>query len=119
MDKKQIIEEQMHYLEELIQKVYRTMYPEEDHFQRLAWLTQQGTIESLFDRYPKCVITAEVGKRILFPICNRAGIHDPEVIKFSMDLNLDPASTIRFFPACLQCREMNCPLSILPKEPGS
>ena len=88
MDKtKQVqLEEKLEIVEELIRKVYNTMYPEEDHEARLRWMTKKENLFSLYDKFPKCIYLVNIGRQFLFPTCNRQGITDPRVVKFSLDL---------------------------------
>ena len=80
------LEEKLQVVDELIRKVFNAMYPEEDHAARLRWFTQKNNLFSLMDKFPKCIYVVNIGRQMLFPICNRQGVHDPRVIRFSLDL---------------------------------
>lgn len=83
----QKINEDMQILEELIRKAYSLISPLSIH-QNLQWIMNKDARDNLFEKYPKCFLTLRKKGRDIpfFPICNRSGISDPDIIKFSMKL---------------------------------
>ena len=74
-------------LTELIRKVNNSLLPygNED---KLLYLQQKDIRDRLQNKFPKCFLTIKgKGRDIPFlPLCNRIGIHDPDIIKFSIKL---------------------------------
>jgi len=81
------INEEFKLLDELIRKVNNSLLPygNED---KLLYLQKKDVRDRLYGKFPKCFLAIKgKGREIPFlPLCNRIGIHDPDVIKFSIKL---------------------------------
>ena len=81
------INEEFDMLNELIRKVSNTLLPygSED---KLAYLQKKDIRDRLHGKFPKCFLAIKgKGRDIPFlPICNRMGVFDPDVMKFSIKL---------------------------------
>lgn len=89
MAKKQVISEKNFYkLNELLRKASESMGYEEDDGKKLEFLRSKELQHQLYGMYPECYLTFKGrGREIpFFPICNRMGIHDPFMMKFSLKL---------------------------------
>ena len=54
---------------------------------RLEWLMRKDVRGKLFEENPKCFLSMNIGqKTMLFPICSRSGMEDPQIIDFSIKL---------------------------------
>lgn len=78
------IKTKLENLDELIRKADSLISPLTVD-QRLSWLLNKDFRTKHFEQHPKCYIMMKRGGRDLpfFPICNRMGSEDPEVIKMS------------------------------------
>ena len=81
------VDKQFELLDELIRKVHSLMGPYNIH-DELKWLMKRDIRKKMFEKFPKCFLSLRSRGRSLpfFPICNRSGSEDPEVIAFSMKL---------------------------------
>lgn len=89
MAKKQAISERNFYkLNELLRKASESMGYEEDDGKKLEFLRDKSLQNRLYGMYPECYLSFKGRAREVpfFPICNRLGIHDPFMMKFSMKL---------------------------------
>lgn len=79
--------EHFEFLEELIRKAYAIIAPYDVDF-RLKWLMDKDLRTKHFEKFPKCYLSLRTrGRQVpFFPICNRMGMEDPEIISFSMKL---------------------------------
>lgn len=63
-----------------------------DYREELEWLKSPDNRRHLFKRFPHCCLPFYPGVKgegmepFLFPICNRRGLFDPEIISFSLKL---------------------------------
>lgn len=78
------LKEDFDHLSELIRKANELINPEKD----LGYLIKKDVRDRLYGEKPKCFIKIlPIGRDTspyLLPICNRAGIEDPKVIKVSI-----------------------------------
>jgi len=81
------IEERFNYLDELIRKVSNLVSPF-DSKSDLELMIKKDVRDRLFGKYPKCFLSLRSMGRDnpIFPICNRLGAEDPDIIKFSIKL---------------------------------
>jgi len=81
------LNERFEVLDELIRKVYSLIAPHSIDY-RLKWLMDRDLRTKHLERYPKCYLSLTMrGRQVpFFPICNRTGIEDPDIISFSMKL---------------------------------
>jgi hypothetical protein len=89
MAKKQVISEKNFYkLNELLRKASESMGYEEDDGKKLEFLRSKELQHLLYGMYPECYLTFKGrGREVpFFPICNRMGMHDPFMMKFSLKL---------------------------------
>lgn len=89
MAKKQVISEKNFYkLNELLRRASEAMGYEEDEGKKLEFLRSKELKSELYGMYPECYLTFKGrGREVpFFPICNRMGMHDPFMIKFSLKL---------------------------------
>jgi hypothetical protein len=89
MAKKQVISEKNFYkLNELLRRASEAMGYEEDEGKKLEFLRSKALKDELYGMYPECYLTFKGrGREVpFFPICNRMGMHDPFMIKFSLKL---------------------------------
>jgi hypothetical protein len=81
------INEKFDMLTELIRKVNDSLLPygNED---KLLYLQRKDIRDRLQGKFPKCFLAIKgKGRDIPFlPLCNRIGVHDPDIIKFSIKL---------------------------------
>ena len=81
------INEEFDMLTELIRKVNDSLLPygNED---KLLYLQRKDIRDRLQGKFPKCFLAIKgKGRDIPFlPLCNRIGVHDPDIIKFSIKL---------------------------------
>jgi hypothetical protein len=81
------LNEEFKTLRELIRKVGNTLLPYggED---KLAYLQKKDVRDRLQGKFPKCFLAIKgKGQDIPFlPICNRMGVFDPDIMKFSIKL---------------------------------
>ncbi len=79
------LNEQLRYMEELIRKVYSKVssLPFESE---LNVMVNKETRKRILDKYPKCFLSLKTGDYPFFPICNRMGMVDPEMVNFSIKL---------------------------------
>jgi len=80
------LKEEFDHLSELIRKANELINPEKD----LGYLLKKDVRDRLYGEKPKCFIKMlPIGRDTspyLLPICNRAGIEDPKVIKISIGI---------------------------------
>jgi hypothetical protein len=89
MSKKQAINEKTFAkLNELLRKASESIGYEEDEGKKLEFLRSKQLQDELYGRNPECYLTFKGrGREIpFFPICNRMGLQDPFMIKFSLKL---------------------------------
>jgi len=89
MAKKQVISERNFYkLNELLRRASEAIGYDEDPGKKLEFLRNKELQAELYGRYPECYLSFKGrGREVpFFPICNRMGIHDPFMMKFSMKL---------------------------------
>jgi len=74
-------------LQELIRRAYSFMKPYSYH-DDINWLSNRGMREQLMGKYPKCWLRLMVSRKDIpfFPVCNRSGMVDPQIISFSIKL---------------------------------
>ena len=79
------LNERFEVLDELIRKVYSLIAPHSIDY-RLKWLMDRDLRTKHLERYPKCYLSLTMrGRQVpFFPICNRTGIEDPDIISFSL-----------------------------------
>jgi len=79
--------ERFEVLDELIRKAYSLIAPYSTDY-RLKWLMNRDLRTKHFERFPKCYLFLMMrGRQVpFFPICNRMGMEDPDIISFSMKL---------------------------------
>lgn len=75
------------YIEELIRKVTSIVSPGL-YDETLNVIMNKETRKRLYDDHPKCFIPMTYGDKnpLLLPICNRQGLEDLKMIRFSMKL---------------------------------
>ncbi len=78
------LKQEFNQLTELIRKANKLVNPEDS----LAYLLKKDLVDRLYGEKPKCFLKLlPIGRDItpyLLPICNRAGLEDPKVIKVSL-----------------------------------
>lgn len=80
------LSEDFTYLEELLRKVNSLISPITIDAE-LAWLMDRSKNRDFYDKYPKCWLPIKVGQEVpFFPVCNRMGMIEPEIISFSLRL---------------------------------
>jgi len=81
------IAEDLQVLDELIRRAYDLISPLQAH-DDLIWLTKRDMRTKHLEKYPKCWKSInKQGREIpFFPICNRMGIEDPNMIDKSMKI---------------------------------
>jgi len=74
-------------LQELIRRAYSFMKPYSYH-DDINWLSDKGMRDQLMGKYPKCWLRLMISRKDIpfFPVCNRLGMVDPEIISFSIKL---------------------------------
>lgn len=73
-------------LNELLRKVDSLISPMTAHH-TIKWLQDPKARKQHFEKNPRCYLQLGIGrKHTLFPICNRGGVEDPEMIRFSLKL---------------------------------
>jgi len=79
------IQEDFTYLEELLRLAYNLISPS-TYKDDLNWMKDRSVTEKMYNKCPSCFLTIMRKDKgiIYFPICNRARIEDPRVIKFSI-----------------------------------
>ncbi|OQB41577.1 MAG: hypothetical protein BWY04_00757 [candidate division CPR1 bacterium ADurb.Bin160] len=51
------------------------------------WFKNKDNILDLFDKHPKCVYPLHMGQLVpFFPVCNKRGFHDINIIRFSLEM---------------------------------
>lgn len=91
-------EKEFQHLEELIRTASNHLLTKEE---KIGYLMNQDLKDQLYGKFPECFISLKKMGRdtsaYLLPLCNRAGILDPEVIKISYaavgKLLSDPSGT--------------------------
>jgi len=77
-------EKEIHHLEELIRTASNHLLTKEE---KVGYLMDPKLKDALYGKFPECFISLKKMGRdtsaYLLPLCNRAGIIDPEVIKIS------------------------------------
>jgi len=86
-DKKDDLNENIQFLEELVRKAYELISPIPFDYD-LKWMMKQDHRNALFEKNPKCFLMLKrMGRQIpFFPVCNRAGITDPRMIDISIKM---------------------------------
>jgi len=90
-NKKNSLNEQLQLLEELVRKVYSLINPIPFSYD-LQWLMRQDEKNALFEKNPKCFLRLRrMGSSGLydipfFPVCNRSGMIDPQMIALSLKM---------------------------------
>lgn len=80
------LEKHIQILEELVRKADSLISPITYHH-KLQWLLNKDARKELFERNPKAFLPIKMDEEIpFFPITNRMGMHDPDVITFSLKL---------------------------------
>ena len=80
----QSLNEDLVYVEELIRKVQSLLSPFSVHSE-LEWLMDPKNREMMFEKHPKCWMPVRIGRDVpFFPVCNRLGTIEPDVIDFSL-----------------------------------
>jgi len=83
---KEKLTEELHVLEELLGKVTSLIHPISVDAE-LEWLQSKENRGTLFEKKPKCFLPIKMGAEVpFFPICNRTGAIQPEIIDFSLKL---------------------------------
>ena len=78
--------EEFFHLEELLRTADSLINPMTVD-QRLAWLMDKNVRGKLFEEYPKCFLKLNMGaKHMVLPVCNRSGMHDPQIIDISIKM---------------------------------
>lgn len=87
MKKKTPLLEDFNSLEEVIRQLDYLITPVTTT-DEMDWLLQRDMRQKLFETFPKCVLSLMVMEKTVpfFPVCNRMGMHDPKMIRFSMDM---------------------------------
>ncbi len=82
-----LIKEDVKVLHELIRKAYDLIAPFSYHDDLKLMMHKQMRQTSL-EKFPKCwiLLKNKIGREIPFPICNRIGLEDPNIIDFSLKL---------------------------------
>lgn len=81
---KKTLNEHYKVLHELIRKVDSLISPISVD-SKLKWLMNKDVRTKLFEEKPKCFLTMNIGsKSMVFPICNRSGMEDPDIINISI-----------------------------------
>lgn len=81
---KKTINENLEILQELIRKVDSLISPMTVD-SKLKWLMSKDVKNKLFETHPKCFLTMNIGqKSMVFPVCNRSGMEDPDIIAISL-----------------------------------
>jgi len=89
--KKDNLTEEIQLVEELVRKAYSLISPIPYEYD-LKWLMKQDERNALFEKNPKCFLRLRrMGSSGLydipfFPICNRSGIIDPQMIALSLKM---------------------------------
>lgn len=75
-------------LHELVRKAHSMIQSKDEE---LKWMTQRKNREHLFKRFPWCFASTKgTGMDTLtYPVCNRAGAIDPDIIKLSLAIAQD------------------------------
>jgi hypothetical protein len=86
-DKKENLTEGIKLLEELVRRAYQLISPLNYEYD-LKWLMKQDEKHALFEKHPKCFLKLiHMGREIsFFPICNHAGMIDPQMIQLSLKM---------------------------------
>jgi len=90
-NKKENLNENIQLLEELVRKAYELISPIPFDYE-LKWLMKQDHRNALFEKNPKCFLKLKrMGRSDLyevpfFPVCNRAGMIDPQMIDLSLKM---------------------------------
>ena len=90
-DKKDNLNEQFQLIEELVRRAYSLISPIPYSYD-LQWLMKQNEKNALFEKNPKCFLRLRrMGSSGLydipfFPVCNRSGMIDPQMIALSLKL---------------------------------
>lgn len=86
-NKKENLNEHIQLLEELVRKAYQLISPIPFSYD-LEWLMKQNNRNALFEKNPGCFLKLRrMGREIpFFPICNRNGMIDPQLIDLSLKL---------------------------------
>lgn len=80
------VQEQMEYLNELIRKVHKIVFPE--HAEDLKWLLNKDLMHQMREKYPKCFVSTTDTRNnpVFLPICSRMAVVDPKMIDISIDI---------------------------------
>ncbi len=81
------LNEQFYQLNELIRKVNNVLFPYDR--KNLEWLQKKEIRDILYGKHPKCFLSikSKYGDSLpFFCICNMSGVHDPNIISFSIKL---------------------------------
>lgn len=80
------ITEDLERIAELIRKADSLISPITYH-DKMKWLLTKDARQQLFERNPKCIFPLKMGREVpFFPVCNRQGMVDPDIISFSLKL---------------------------------
>jgi len=86
-NKKDNLNEEIQLIEELVRKAYQLISPIPYSYS-LKWLMKQDERNALFEKNPKCFLLLKyMGRDIpMFPVCNRSGMIDPQMIALSLKM---------------------------------
>jgi len=80
------ITEDLERINELIRKANSLISPITYH-DKMKWLLTKDARLQLFELDPKCILPLKMGREVpFFPVCNRQGMVDPDIISFSLKL---------------------------------
>ena len=84
--RKHKITEELERIAELIRKADSLISPITYH-DKMKWLLTKDARLQLFEKNPKCIFPLKMGREVpFFPVCNRQGMVDPDIVSFSLKL---------------------------------